>query len=352
MLMTRRKLSPREAVERWLDHLQLDRSEQTLSAYWYRLKLFVEWCDDQDIETVGELDGWLLDSYEAHRKGKTSNTNTIKNELTTLKKWIEYCERIEVVDEGLAAKIEPPAVPKDEQSSNVKLATEDAEALLEYYRNDPGMYGSRQHALLEVIWHTGARVGGLVALDVEDLRTTADGDRYLIFRHRPESGTPLKKGPDGERPVLILDVVYDAIQTYIDSVREDVTDDHGRRPLITSQRGRPKPGTVRQWTYQATLPCLHSPCPHGKKRSTCEWTNYNHSSKCPSSRSPHAIRTGAITMMRNSGWSEEQTAARVNASIATIREHYDKEDPLEEELQRRGDDLDSLHISNRDDTNE
>lgn len=352
--MAKRDLPVKKAVDRWLGSLRSQRSEQTISTYWYRLKLFVEWIEEQDgIETMRDLDGWELDSYESHRRSITPNPNTLKNELTTLKSFLEYCERIEIVEEELAEKIEPPTVPKEEQSSNIKLAAEDATALLSYYRNDPGMYGCRYHALLEILWHTAARIGELRALDVDDIhQVPGDDDHYIAFRNRPESGTRIKKGKDGERPVLVSDAVYKAIQHYITHYRQDVTDEYGREPLITSSQGRPAKTTLRQWCYKATIPCHHSECPHGNKKESCEYTEYNKTGGCPSSRSPHQVRTGSITWMRDSGLKEEVVAGRVNASVETIREHYDKQDPVQEMLNRRAADTGNLDINQESDSND
>jgi site-specific recombinase XerD len=323
-------------MERWLDRQRIDKTEQTISTYYYRLKLFVEWCEREEIESIGALDGWTLGEYTTHRRSKEPETTTVKNETVTLRSFLSWCERRELVDEGLADKISIPQVPAEEQSSNVKLEDEDALALLSYYREPSnGMYGTRTHTLLELLWHTGARIGGIVALDLEDLRTHEDGDHYLLFHNRPATDTRLKKGPSGERPVLISDRVWDVVQTYIDENRHDVTDEYGREPLLTSRNGRPAKSTVRGWCYQATVPCWHSDCPHGKERDTCEWTGYTYASKCPSSRSPHQIRTGAITWMRNQGLSADVVAQRCNAKVSTIEQHYDKADPVEEMLHRR-----------------
>jgi len=47
-------LSPREAFERWMAKLRVDKSDATVSSYHYRLKLFVEWCEDNGITQIGE----------------------------------------------------------------------------------------------------------------------------------------------------------------------------------------------------------------------------------------------------------------------------------------------------------
>ncbi|WP_239638600.1 hypothetical protein [Halorubrum saccharovorum] len=63
-------------------------------------------------------------------------------------------------------------------------------------------------------------------------------------------------------------------------------------------------------------------CPHDKDPDTCEWTRYVHLSKCPSSRSPHPIRTGSITWQLNQEIPPE-VAERVDATVKTIENHYD-----------------------------
>jgi site-specific recombinase XerD len=345
-----RDLPPRDAVERWLDSLAVDRTDETLSSYWYRLKLFVEWCEGhEEIETMGDVDGWLLDEYESHRRGEHPTKNTLKNELSTLTNFIDYCEGLGLVPDGLSETIDPPSVPRDEQSSDVRLTTDAAEQLLSHYRESADC-GSRGHALLEVFWHTAARVGEIQSLDVDDLERLDDGRQYLVFRNREAEGTRLKKGSRGERAILLPDGVAAVLDEYVAEYRRDIRDDHGRRPLFTSNQGRAAKGTLRDWTYQATVPCVHSPCPHDNDPETCEYLGHNKSSGCPSSRSPHQIRTGGITWLRDSGLSEEAVADRANATVETIRNHYDKQDPVREMLERRKETLDV--VTQDDDSND
>lgn len=334
--MTRRRveseeMSPRDAVERYLRRRRPDSTQQSIDGWAYRLKLFVEWCDSVGIETVGGFRRYDLDEYYELRSSEIAPA-TLEGEMWTLKMFFQFLEDLGAVEDGLGDAVRIPDLDPDDRSNDVKLATEDAVALLEYYRNgDPfpdGHYGTRAHAFLELAWWTGARQGGLRALDLRDVHLGENP--YVDFRHRPETGTPLKNKLGGERPVALTDEMADILDHYVRNNRFDVRDEHGRQPLIASKEGRPASGnTVRTWSYLATLPCLYGPCPHGKDRETCEWTEYSHASKCPSSRSPHKIRTGAITYMLNKGWPPEDVAERVNASVKTIEQHYDKADPDE-----------------------
>jgi site-specific recombinase XerD len=316
-------MCPRDAARRYLRRRSADSTEKSVHGWKYRLKLFVEWCEGVSIETVGELRGYDLDEYYEIRSAEIA-PSTLEGEMWTLKMFLQFLEDIEAVDDGLADSVRIPDLDPDERSSDTKLRTEDALTLLDYYRRADDDYGTRQHTFLELAWTTGARQGGLRALDLRDFYPDAG---FVEVRHRPGEGTPLKNNLPGERPVALPRETVDVVEHYIENYRYEVSDDHGRQPLLTSTRGRPGSNTVRVWSYLATIPCIHSPCPHEKDPEKCQWTEYAHVSKCPSSRSPHQIRTGAITFMLNDGWQPEDVAERVNAAVKTIEEHYDKADP-------------------------
>ena len=99
--------------------------------------------------------------------------------------------------------------------------------------------------------------------------------------------------------------------------------------------------------YLATVPYLYSPCPHGNDPQTCDFLTYSTASKCPSSRSPHQVRTGAITWMRNQGIPADVVAERANISVSMLEKHYDKPEYVEEMEKRRRPYLDRLDFDER-----
>jgi site-specific recombinase XerD len=316
-------LKPRKAKDRYLRRRAADSTEESMEGWFYRLKLFAEWCESEGIETVGELQPYDMDRYYEKRSAEISPV-TLEGEMWTLKMFCRFLEDLGAAEPGLAAAVHIPDLDPEDRSSDVKLHGDRATAMLAHFREDDALYGSRRHAFLELAWTTGARQGGLRALDLQDFYI---GDRFVEFRHRPDTGTPLKNKRGGERPVALKQESVDAIAHYIRHERVDATDDHSRQPLLTTIQGRPSSSAVRTWSYLATLPCLRTDCPHGKSHATCEWTHYTQCSKCPSSRSPHPTRTGAVTYMLNQGWPPEDVAERVNATVKTIEQHYDKADP-------------------------
>ena len=294
------------------------------------MKLWYEWCQSVGITEVGQLKPYDMDEYYDIRASDVQPV-TLEGEMWTLTHFTKFLESLNAVDDGLSDAIRIPDLDPEDRSNDTKLHTEDALALLQYYRSSETDFGKRKHAFLELAWFTGARQGGIRALDIRDVELGEEG--YADFRHRPETGTPLKNKLSGERPVALTPETVDVLKHYKRNYRFKVRDDHGRQPFLTSMRGRASTGALRMWSYTATLPCVHGPCPHGKRSDDCEWVEYSHASKCPSSRSPHQIRTGAITWFLNRGWPPEDVAERVNATVRTIESHYDKADP--EERRRR-----------------
>jgi len=338
--MNPKELKPREAWRRYVDRRRPETTEQSAQSYHYRLKQFVEFCEDRNVEQVSDFTGWTFETYETKRSGDDLAPITLRGEMQDLKLFVEYLERIEAVDDGLSEKVHVPTVDANEESSDTKLTSSAASDLLAFYRRH--QHGSRHHALLEVLWDTGCRLGAVRSLDVRDYHPD---EQFIEFRHRPGTGTPLKNKLDGERPVALSDPAVKALDSYLaGDGRWDTNDEHGRKPLFTSRQGRPGNNSVRVWAYQFTLPCVHSECPHDRDPETCKYTKRNHASKCPSSRSPHQIRTGSITWQLDCGIPPEVVAVRANAGVKTIKKHYDKATPRKRMERRRRRHLEKLEL--------
>ncbi len=328
------------AVERYLRARRADASDSSIQTWRYRLKLFIEWCQTVGVEVTGDLRGYDLVEFNEYRAADIEPA-TLEGEMWTLRKFCEYMEQLGAVEDDLAESVRIPELDAEDWVDETQLKQENGVPQVRYMREDPEWFGKRSQVLLEMAWFTGARMGGLRALDLRDVDLDIG---FVHFQHRPDTGTPLKNKYRGERAVGLTEENVDALDRYIEHHRTDVRDDHGRQPLITSQQGRPSTGTIRDWMYMATVPCIREDCPHGKERPTCEWTEYSHASKCPSSRSPHQVRSGSITWQLNKGIPVEIVAERVNATPDVIERHYDQEGPVERMLQRRQHYLDYLDL--------
>ncbi|GGL57802.1 tyrosine-type recombinase/integrase [Halocalculus aciditolerans] len=334
-----RDITPAKAVDRFIAKRRNKNTEKTVRSYEQRLRQFVRWCDERDeIETMRDLDGWLIDEYERFLDERGDAPSTVKGKMVSLKELVKYCVQLDVVSTDLPDRVEIPRLSNDEETDDQQLEPEDARRLIEHYRESKRDYGTVQHVLLELLWHVGCRTGCVRSLDLRDWHPE---ERKITFRHRPP--TRLKDGTKHERNVAVPKPIADALKFYIARERPDKRDENGREPLFATRYGRPAESTIQTWGYQATQPCVAVACPHNRQRDRCEYTQKSHASKCPSSRPPHAIRTGSITWQLNRGLSYVRVAQRVAASPETIRRYYDKAD-LDDELARRRPETEDLDI--------
>jgi site-specific recombinase XerD len=342
------ELSIEDAVQQYIDSRQLDATDETLRDYESRLGQFVAWCDDEGIETVGDLSGYDIERFRNFRIGQGLAPTTLKGQMVAVRQLCRWLAAIEAVDESLPRNIEIPKLDRGDATSDIQLPADRAEQLIEYYRGLHADYGSPEHALLELLWYSGARLGAIQGLDLGDVEIEAtgpDGFATVSFHQRAETGTPLKKKERGERVIGLVGETPQVLQVYVDEHRYRGRDEYGREPLFCTPQGRPVAGTLQNWCYHATIPCHHGPCPHDKDPTTCEWTSRAHASRCPSSRSPHQVRTGSITWMLNNDWTYEQVAERVNSDPETLRRYYDKATDREKFVARRRDDLERLRFN-------
>lgn len=327
------RIPPSTARDIYLSQRKDEVSRQTLQSHRYRINAFVDWCEDvRGIESMSDLDGLDIHEYRVYRREEDGLKNiSLQGQLSTIRQFLRICATVEAVPQDLHEKILLPTVPKGEQSNDTLLESAAASAALEYLERYH--YASREHVELLILWRTSMRRGGLRALDLGDF----DRDEpALELRHRPERDTPLKNGEWSERDVAIIDSVARVIADYVDGPREDTKDEYGRAPLITTRNGRVALGTIKHDMYRVTRPCMYGVvCPHDRDPDECEATRHDRASKCPSSRSPHAIRTGSVTAFLDSGTPKPVLTDRVDMTEDTMELHYDKAGKRERMLRRR-----------------
>ncbi|AQL41627.1 integrase [Halorientalis sp. IM1011] len=336
-------LSPFKAVDLYLKHRESELSEKSLSNQRYRLDSFVEWCEKNDVDNLNDLTGRDLHHYRTW-KGQDVNAVTLRGILATLRKFLEFCASIDAVESGMRERVMLPELDEQEASRDIQLSEDRANEILDYL--DDFAYASRDHVIVAILWHTGIRLGTLRAIDLDDWFSD---EQALQIRHRPETETPLKNGKAAERQIAVGEYYTQVIDDYVEYHRYDVVDNHGRRPLISSEFGRLTAAPIRRTLYDWTRPCvLGKECPHDKDPDSCDAANYRESwTECPSSRSPHAVRRGSITWHLREGAPEEVVSDRMNASREVLEEHYDERSERER-MQLRRELLDEVNDSRSD----
>ncbi|WP_128226066.1 site-specific integrase [Halobacteriaceae archaeon SHR40] len=316
-------LDPEIGIDLYLDHKATDCTESTVQNHRYRLKPFLEWCDEQEITNLNSLSGRDIQEYRLWRS-ETGDINplTFRMQMSTIRVFLKWAGSMEAVPENLYTKVMVPRVERDKRKRDVMLEAEDAKEILQFLSTYE--YASVDHVLLALLWETGMRIGAAISIDLEDVKFD---DQCIELVHRPDQGTTLKNGGSGERLVAMTDELSELLSDYIDIQRHNVTDDNGRKPLITTRYGRMRRSTMRRSIYRVTAPCYRDqPCPD---------CNVGEEAKCPESVSPHAIRRGSITHFLTKDVPVEVVSNRTNVSRKVLDEHYDRRSQEVKVEQRR-----------------
>jgi len=321
--------TPAEAVEWYLAERDPELSEKSLQNQQYRLSQFITFCEEHEVDNLNALTGRDLHRFRVWRS-EDIKTVTLQGELQTLRVFLEFCAAIDAVEPGMRERVQLPEIEPEDEARDEHLAANRAEAILEHLERFA--YASRDHIVVAILWHTGIRLGSLRAFDVGDFDPDA---QCLDLRHRPDTGTPLKNKAAAERSIAVGPHYCEVLQDYLEHNRERVTDDHGRRPLITSTKGRLSEGAIRETIYRATQPCEIDDCPHDRTPEPCEAREHGKGARCPSSRSPHGIRRGSITDHLRNGTPQEVVSDRANVSKDVLEQHYDERTEREKMQIRR-----------------
>ena len=324
-------LDPGTAREMYLDERRHELADATIQSHTYRLKQFVQWCDQEGIENLNQLSGRDVHRFRVKRRNEDGlATATMKGQLATLRMFLRFCATIDAVEPGLDEKIILPTTTAENAREELLDADRAQKVLehLEQYR-----YATLEHTLFEVLWHTGLRVGAAVGLDIDDY--DAD-EQFLKLVHRPEQGTSLKNANASERFVALNERVCNVLDDWLAVNHSASVDDHGRDPLFATQRSRLSKNRARTIAYQYTRPCVYEGmCPHDRDLETCDALPTARAHACPSALSPHPIRRGAITYHLQAGTPEKVVSDRMDVGPKVLDRHYDQRTKREKLEQRR-----------------
>jgi len=281
--------------------------------------------DELTSEDIERYRKWR--KYESlHRDDPLSDT-TLRDDMYLFRDFVEYLAEHKLVPVRLTKSIDIPQINYEggEGVDKKVLEPDSAKTLLDYLHKYH--YADVEHVVMELLCDTGCRKGGLFGRDLVDFDSN---ENVLHFRHREE--TPLKKADRSEREVKLKTETAEVVRDYIQNRRPDVTDEYGRKSLLTKGTGRMSRSTIQKIAYKWTRPCVVGlDCPHDRDPEECEAAQKNNAAyQCPSSRAPHHIRKGYITDHRNRGVSSDAIDQRCDVSPRVQKLHYDLPSPEDE----------------------
>ena len=332
-------LAPENGVARYLRMKSSDVGEITKKEYRRKLQYFIEFCSQEGIQNLNQLDGRKIDSFRIWRredstdKVKSLTSKTMRNDMYLFRDLIRYLESVEAVEPLTSEKIQIPKLKDRDGVRDTELSNDRVARILNYL--EQYKYASLEHIVWLLQCKTGRRPGGILSIDLNDVETNVD-DPYIEVIHRGK-GTSLKYGVDSEKKINISKETAEALDDYISNQRHDVTDSDEREPLLSTKYGRLTRSTMRKYFYKFTRPCrISGQCPHNRDIDECESAqSTDQASKCPSSEPPYAFRHGYITQQRRIGVPVAVICERCNVSKGILAKHYNERTEEERRISRR-----------------
>jgi integrase/recombinase XerC len=147
--------------------LERGASHHTCRAYKKDLELFVAFLRERGLPTdVATIDYLTIRLYLGHLyQGKRIKRTSVVRKLATLRTFFRYLKREGLVEKNPAKMV---ATPKGEKDLPHALTVDEAFSILDA-PDATGPVGSRDRAIMELLYSSGLRVGELTALNLHDL---------------------------------------------------------------------------------------------------------------------------------------------------------------------------------------
>lgn len=247
-------MDPRETIERFLEHLDVERnfSEQSLRAYGTDLRQFAEFLDGRGATDLTKVENLTLRAWLAGMSEANYGRRSIARKLASVRSLFRFMHKRGEIKDNPAKLLRTPKLARnlpsflDENQVNVLLTAP-----------DPATWsGVRDKAILELLYATGLRVSELVKLKLQDLELSR-GSLRTLGKGRKERILPL------------LPAAIDALQAWF-KVRERPPRSRtgsvkaGTEMVFINQRGsgltdRSVRRLIDQYVKQAAINCKVTP---------------------------------------------------------------------------------------------
>ena len=189
--------------EKFIEYMKENRlSENTISSYAADVRLFIKYFKDQFDEEVIKIEHIIVTEYIKALKNKKRTAETINRKISAIKMYNDFLIEIGIQNENvikpkdyikLQPKLMAPYSPTEKEVLKLKLTAKD---------------NKRDLAIITTFAHGGIRVSELIRLELTDLKF--------------ESKSIVINGKGNKvRMIVMADVVYDALQDYLEERRQE-----------------------------------------------------------------------------------------------------------------------------------
>jgi integrase/recombinase XerD len=216
-------------VGRYLDHLAVERglSANTIGAYRRDLRRYVTFCTRRGISRPADVDESAIRSFLASLSASTYGQDerayratSVARTLSAVRSFHRFLAREGAAPGDPAAGVTGPRLPR---SLPRAIGVDEVGRLLE--APDPGApVGSRDRAIMELLYGSGLRISELIGLDVDDVGLE-EGSLRVLGKGGKEREVPL--GRYGR----------EALEAYLTRARPLFASATSRGALFLNQRG-------------------------------------------------------------------------------------------------------------------
>ncbi len=208
-------------LDLYLSHLERDNASfYTIKNYGTDIRQFLDYCVEEEINTLTELDRHLIRAYVAELTDVGYARASIARRIFELRAFGDYLLRNKVWEQNIFRRIHAPRL---KQRLPRYLSHEEIHRLLAI-PNTNSSQGMRNRAILETLYASGVRVSELVGLDL-DYVNLHTGELRVVGKGKKE------------RIALIGQPAVRALQAYIEQGRPNQVGKRYTRAVFLNRFG-------------------------------------------------------------------------------------------------------------------
>jgi integrase/recombinase XerD len=226
-------MSFRQSVNSFLDHLRIERglAANSIAAYERDLRKLVEYFEAQSVDTnaVSSSD---ITAFESSLKANELAPASINRIMSAVRTFYKYQNH----EHGILDPTTEISHNKSARRLPKALTVSEVTSLIDAGLREGDVISLRDHAMLELLYSSGARVSEVIGINLSDFaKSNLNGDEITTLRIRGKGGK--------ERIVPLGKFAVAAIDNYMVRTRPDLAAKSGRKEssmngaLFLNQKG-------------------------------------------------------------------------------------------------------------------
>lgn len=204
----------------YLEH-EKKASKNTLESYLRDVNQFAVYLESVDIKDAKSVNSIVINDYIAYLNRQGKSEATVSRCVATLRNYYTFLTAVGIGKNNPTVGIK---VKRAEKKLPEILTSQEVVTLLQ--QPDASDYkGSRDKAMLELLYATGIKVSELISIEVTDINF--------------QVGVLHLKGNKNERIIPMYPAALKAVSSYISKARSLIVSDRSQNILFTNMNGQP-----------------------------------------------------------------------------------------------------------------